>query len=59
MTDPLPGDVVEGDLAHELRAQALPHELLVGLPAARLAGAALAGAVGLEQLDQLALLASP
>ena len=52
----LPGDVVEGDLDDELGAQALPDELLVGLPAARLARAPLAGAVGLEQLQQLALL---
>src|SRR5207247_11447538 len=50
------GDVVEGDLAYELGAQPLPHELLVGLPSARLAGAPLVGAVGLEQLEQLALL---
>ena len=50
------GDVVEGDLDDELGAQPLPDELLVGLPAARLAGAALAGPVRLEQVDQLALL---
>ena len=56
MADPLPGDVVVADLDDQLGAQALPGELLVGLPAALLALAALAGPVGLEQVDQLALL---
>src|SRR3954454_12518199 len=54
--DAVAGDVVEGDLADELRPQPLPDQLLVRLPAARLAGAALVGAVGLELSDQLALL---
>ena len=49
MPDPVAGDVVEGDLHHQLGAEPLPHELLVGLPAARLAGAALVRAVGLER----------
>src|SRR5215218_858691 len=52
-------DVVEGHLADELGAEALPDELLLGLPAARLAGAPLVGAVRLEQLEQLALLSRP
>src|SRR4051794_23373764 len=56
MADPLPCDVLERDLAHELGPQPLPDQLLVGLPAARLALAALVGAVRLELVDQLALL---
>ena len=56
VADPVAGDVVEVDLDHELQAQALPHELFVGLPAARLPMALLAGAVGLEEAQQLALL---
>src|SRR3954454_20755816 len=43
--DPVPGDVVEVHLAHELGAEALPYELLVGLPAARLARASLIGPI--------------
>src|SRR5688500_16369041 len=54
--DPLAGYVVEGDLDDELGAQPLPHQLLVGLPAARLARPALVGAVRLELREQLALL---
>src|SRR5687767_5624617 len=50
------GDVVEADLDNELGAEALPDQLLLGLPAARLARAALAGAVRLEQAEQLPLL---
>src|SRR5919107_4743506 len=50
------GDVVEPDLYDQLRTETLPDELLLGLPAAGLARPALAGAVGLEQLDQLAFL---
>src|SRR4051794_23141696 len=49
-------DVIEGDLDDQLRSQPLPDELLVGLPAAGLAGAALVGPVGLQRLDELALL---
>src|SRR3954465_12276934 len=49
-------DVIEGDLDDELRSQSLPDELLVRLPAAGLAGAALAGHVRLQGVDQLALL---
>src|SRR5439155_7550260 len=56
VADAVARDVVELDLADELRSQPLPHELLLRLPAARLAGAALAGAVRLEQLEQLSLL---
>src|SRR5207253_8424048 len=56
VADPPARDVVEGDLADELGPQPLPHELLVGLPPARLTGPALVGPVGLEQLEQLALL---
>src|ERR671925_398545 len=59
VADSAAGDVVEGHLAHELRAQALPDQLLLRLPAARLARAALVRAVGLEQLEQLALLLRP
>src|SRR4051794_16710767 len=54
--DPVARDVVEPDLAHQLRAQSLPHELLVRLPAGGLARAALPGAVGLEEPEQLPLL---
>ena len=57
MADPLPGDVVESHLANELGPQSLPYEFLVGLPAARLTGSALVGAIRLQQLDQLPLLA--
>src|SRR5215210_139465 len=53
------GDVVEADLHDQLGSKSLPDELLLGLPAARLARAALAGPVGLQQLDQLALLLGP
>src|SRR3954470_19656890 len=34
VADATAGDVIEGDLDDELRSQALPDELLVGLPAA-------------------------
>src|SRR5205814_3137940 len=54
--DAIPGDVVEVDLAYELGSQPLPHELLVRLPAARLAGAALPRPIGLEEAEQLPLL---
>src|SRR4051794_36024977 len=56
VADAVAGDVVEGDLADELGPQPLPDELLVGLPAARLARALLVGPVGLEDAEQLALL---
>src|SRR4051794_2628392 len=56
VADAVARDVIEVHLDHELRTQALPDELLVRLPAARLAAAALAGPVGLEETDELALL---
>src|SRR4051794_8434999 len=56
VADAVARDVVERDLAHELRPEPLPHELLVGLPAGRLARAPLPGAVRLEEAEQLALL---
>src|SRR5919109_1288503 len=59
VADSAAGDVVEGHLADELRAQPLPDQLLLRLPAAWLARAALVRAVGLEQLEQLALLLRP
>ena len=43
MANPVAGDVVERNFHDELGAQALPYELLLGLPAARFAVAALAG----------------
>src|SRR4051794_36456965 len=56
VADAVARDVVKVDLDHEFGPQPLPHELLVGLPATRLAAAALAGAVRLEEADQLTLL---
>src|SRR4051812_14431764 len=56
VADPVARYVVERDLHDQLRAQPLPDKLLVGLPAARLPGAALVGPVGLQVIDQLALL---
>src|SRR6185312_9883937 len=52
------GDVVEADLDHELGAQLDPLEVAPLAPAAGLARAALAGLVGRELLDQVALLLS-
>src|SRR3954453_13836843 len=54
--DPVARDVVEVDLDDQLWAQALPDELFLRLPAARLAAAAFAGPVGLEDLEELPLL---
>src|SRR5258706_16005557 len=48
VADAVPGDVVEVHLDDQLRSQALPHQLLIGLPAAPLAPAALAGPVRAE-----------
>src|SRR3954453_5391212 len=56
VADPVAGDVVERDLADELRPQPLPDELLVGLPATRLARGAPVRPVRLELVDQLTLL---
>src|SRR4051812_21012640 len=56
VADAVARDVVKRDLAHELGPEPLPHELLVGLPARRLARAPLPGAIGLEEAEQLALL---
>src|SRR3954469_13340849 len=56
VADAVARDVVERDLAHELGAKALPHELLVGFPARRLPPPPLPRAVGLEEAEQLALL---
>src|SRR4051794_9893789 len=56
MADAVARDVVEVDLDYELWPQALPHEFLVGLPATRLAAAALVRPVWLEQRGKLALL---
>src|ERR687897_2678166 len=55
VADAVVARVVEGDLDHELRPQLDPLEVAVVGPAARVAHAALAGLVGLELLDQLAL----
>src|SRR5215211_2705818 len=54
--DALAGDVIERHLYDQLGTKALPHELLLRLPAARLSGAALTRSVGLELPEQLALL---
>src|SRR5215216_5398064 len=56
VADPVVGDVVEGDLDHQLGAQLDPLELALAAPAARIAHAALAGLVGREPRRQLALL---
>src|SRR3954454_23349291 len=56
VTNPVAGDVVERHLANQLRPQSFPYELLIRFPAARLARSPLAGAMRLEQVDQLALL---
>src|SRR4051812_1057732 len=56
VADAVARDVVEVHFDHQLGTQSLPHELLVGLPAARLAAAALAGPVRLEETDELTLL---
>ena len=56
MADAAGGDVVEGDLDDELGAQLDPLEVAVAGPAAGVARAALAGLVGRELVDQLALL---
>ncbi len=50
------GDVVEGDLDHELGPQGDPFELASLGPAAGLAAAALAGLVRRQEVDELALL---
>src|SRR5215210_467193 len=50
--DPPAGYVIEGHLHDQFRAKALPDQLLVGLPAARLARAALVGPVRLELVEQ-------
>ena len=55
MADPAGGDLVEAHLDDELRAQLVDLELLVGLPAARLARDHPAGGVRGELLDELAL----
>src|SRR4051794_4943310 len=56
VSDALAGYVIERHLYNQLRTKALPHELLVRLPPARLPGAALTRSVGLELRQQLALL---
>src|SRR6185436_15547399 len=56
VADALAGYVIERHLHDQLRPQSLPDELLVGLPAARLARAALARPVRLQLAEQLALL---
>src|SRR5918992_2093023 len=59
VADPVTCYVVELDLAYQLGPEALPHELLLRLPPARLARAALARPVRLQQLQQLPLLLRP
>ena len=49
-------DVVEGHLDHQLGAQQDPLELVRRPPSRRLAGAALAGLIGLELVDERSLL---
>src|SRR4051812_30957575 len=56
--DALAGYVIERHLYNQLRTKALPHELLVRLPPARLPRAALTRPVRLQLFEQLALLLS-
>src|SRR5260221_6315041 len=59
VADPIPRDVVELHLHHQLRPEPLPDQLLVRLPAARLAASALAPPVPLPEADQLSPLPCP
>ena len=49
MASPVAVMLVEGDFHDELGPQALPDEILLGLPGARPAAAARTGAVGLQE----------
>ena len=56
VADAAGADVVEADLEHQLGPQRDPLEVTVGRPAAGVGGAALAGLIGRQRVDQLALL---